>query len=138
MGTKNVTNMSNMFNGCESLNSFPEAIFRKGENKWDTSQVIYMSYMFANCKTLEYLPNDDIESWDTQNVTRINNMFENCSYLKKLPDITKWKDISELIDINEMIEGCDSIDDENLPDFSKWKDKNIGYKSGKRFKKFFG
>jgi surface protein len=135
--TKNVTNMGYMFNGCKSLQKFPDNIFKKGENKWDTSKVQYMSYMFGNCKTLEKLPNDDIERWDTQNVLKMNNMFENCSALKKLPNIIKWN-ISKLDDIYEMIEGCDSLKEEELPDFSKWKDKKIVYTGGAKFKKFFG
>ena len=134
--TKNVTNMGYMFNGCKSLQKFPKNIFKKGENKWDTSKVQYMSYMFGDCESLEELPNDDIESWDTQNVLKMNNMFENCSALKKLPNFIRWN-ISKLDDIYEMIEGCDSIKDEDLPDFSKWKDKKIVYKGGKRFEKFW-
>jgi surface protein len=135
--TKNVTNMGYMFNGCKSLKEFPENIFKKGENKWDTSKVQYMSYMFGDCETIEELPNNDIESWDTQNVLKMNNMFENCSALKKLPNIIKWN-ISKLDDIYEMIEGCDSLKEEELPDFSKWKDKKIVYTGGAKFKKFFG
>ena len=134
--TKNVTNMGYMFNGCKSLQKFPNNIFKKGENKWDTSKVQYMSYMFGDCETIEELPNDDIESWDTQNVLKMNNMFENCSALKKLPNVIRW-DISKLDDIYEMIEGCDSLKEEELPDFSKWKDNKIVYKTGKRFEKFW-
>ena len=76
------------------------------------------SCMFYNCKCLKSLPNG-IENWNTKNLLRINYMFTNCSSLTKLPDITKW-DISNLEDIYEMIDGCDSLKEKDLPDFSKW------------------
>ena len=128
--TKKVTNMTNMFNGCESLLELPKYI-----SKWDMSQVKYMSYMFSNCKSLKYLPKGII-NWKTSNVIHINNIFENCSSLEELPNITKW-DIKQLVDINYIIEGCDSL--KNIPDFSQWKkNSKIIYKEGKLFDKNSG
>jgi len=115
--TSNVTNISNMFYGCESLKRVPENI-----SQWKVEKVQYMSCMFYNCKCLESLP-DGIENWNTKNLLRINYMFTNCSSLIKLPDITKW-DISNLEDIYEMIDGCDSLKDEGLPNFYKWNNSN--------------
>ena len=131
--TSNVTNISNMFYGCESLERVPENIAY-----WNVEKVEYMSYMFYNCKCLKSLP-DGIENWNTKNLRRINFMFTNCSSLTKLPDITKW-DISNLEDIYEMIDGCDSLKEEDLPNFYKWNNKNkknkIIYK-GEKLEKYF-
>jgi len=111
--TTNVYNFGNMFNGCESLERIPENI-----SKWDVENAKYMNSMFCNCKSLKSLP-DGIVNWNTKNLVRLNFMFKNCSSLTKLPDITKW-DISNLEDIYEMIDGCDSLKEKDLPDFSKW------------------
>ena len=43
LGIKNVTNMSYMFSGCNSLNNLPDI------SKWDTKNVTDMSYMFKGC-----------------------------------------------------------------------------------------
>ena len=45
-----IINLSNMFNECSSLESLPDI------NKWDTKNIINMSYMFYNCNKL-YLNN---------------------------------------------------------------------------------
>ena len=124
--TSKVKNMSNMFYGCESLESLPEEI-----SNMNVSQVQYMSYMFSNCKNLQSLP--DISNWDTNNVINMNNMFENCSSLKKLPNILNWK-IEKLINISNMIEGCNNLE---IPDFSKWNKNKIVFKEGTKFEKFF-
>ena len=127
--TNKVINMSNMFNGCEKLESLPKYI-----SEWDVSQVQYMSYMFSNCKSLKSLP-DGIIDWKTGNVLHMNNMFENCSSLEELPDITNWN-IDKLGDINNMFEGCNSL--KKTPNFSKWNNNRIVYKEGKLFEKYFG
>ena len=122
-----VINMSNMFNGCESLETLPTDI-----SNWDVSQVQYMSYMFSNCNKLKELP--DISEWEPINVLNMNNMFENCISLKKLPNIFKWK-IDKLVNISNMIEGCNAL--ENVEDFSKWNKEQIVFKEGEKFGKIF-
>ena len=39
---------------------------------WDTSNVVYMHFMFENATSF----NQDIGFWDTSNVTSMNGMFE--------------------------------------------------------------
>ena len=46
-----------------------------------------ISYMFSDCKSLNYLP--DISKWNTKNVTNMSYMFYNCESLNSLPDISK-------------------------------------------------
>ena len=48
---QNVTNMSNMFSGCNALSSLPDI------SKWDTKNVTNMSYMFYGCNALKNIPN---------------------------------------------------------------------------------
>ena len=62
--------MSCMFYYCSSLKSLPDI------SKWDTKNVIDISYMFYECKSLKSLP--DISKWDIKNVTYMNSMFYNC------------------------------------------------------------
>ena len=112
--TKNVTNMSNMFNGCESLSSLPDI------SKWDTKNVTDMSGIFGWCESLLSLP--DISKWDTKNVTNMCNMFYCCESLLSLPDISKWN-TENAINMSYMFYCCESL--LSLPDISKWDTKNV-------------
>ena len=67
----NVTNMNNMFWGCESFN--------QDISQWDVSNVKDMSYMFCECKSF----NQDISSWDVSKVTNHENMFYDCQIEEK-------------------------------------------------------
>ena len=62
--------MSCMFCDCPRLSSLPDI------SKWNTNNVIYMSYMFYNCSSLISLP--DISKLNTNNVNDISNIFYNC------------------------------------------------------------
>ena len=79
---KNVKDMSYMFYDCSSLKKLPDL---SGLN---TQNVKNMSYMFYNCKSLSYL--SDISNWNTSNVTNMSGMFYKCLSLLSLPDISKW------------------------------------------------
>ena len=59
--TSNVTDMSHMFEGCNSLKKLPDI------SKWDTSKVIDMAYMFDGCSSLMSIP--DLSKWNISNVT---------------------------------------------------------------------
>ena len=95
--TKNVRNINGMFFGCSSLLSLPDI------SKWNTSNVTDMGCVFCICKSLSSLP--DISKWDTKKVTNMNGMFYGCSSLLSLPDISKW-DIKNVIDMKNMFYGC--------------------------------
>ena len=82
LNTKNINDMSYIFNGCSSLKALPDI------SKWNTEKVENMSGMFYGCSSLESLP--DISNWNTKKVINMNGMFYNCSLLKTLPDISKW------------------------------------------------
>ena len=72
--TSNVTNMGNMFYGCENLTSLDVSSF-------NTSKVTDMCSMFSGCTSLSSL---DISGWDTINVTNMGHMFGGCNALKTI------------------------------------------------------
>ena len=112
--TQNVTNMSSMFRWCSSLSSLPDI------SKWDTKNVTDMSCMFHYCRSLNSLP--DISEWDTKNVTRMSCMFYRCISLNSLPDISKWN-TKNVTSMYYMFGECRSLN--SLPDISEWDTKNV-------------
>ena len=86
--TENVTNMSNMFNGCSKLTTISQL---------DTSSVTDMSRMFQNCSNLTTIP-----QLDTSNVTNMYSMFENCSNLTTIPQLNT----SKVINMSLMFNKC--------------------------------
>ena len=113
-GINNVTDMSYMFSGCESLESLPDI------SKWDTNNITKMRFIFFGCKFLKSLP--DISKWNTNNVTDMGYMFYGCESLKSLPDISKWN-TDKVIDMSYFFSACKSL--EYLPDISKWNTSNV-------------
>jgi len=72
--TTNITDMSFMFSGCESLPSLDISSF-------DTSEVEDMNSMFENCSSLTIL---DLSNFNTSNVTNMSYMFFDCSNLNTI------------------------------------------------------
>ena len=95
--TSNVTDMSHMFSGCESLTSLNLSNF-------DTGKVTDMGFMFAYCYNLTTL---DVSNFDTSNVTNMRDMFSNCSNLTTL-DVSNF-DTSKVIDMSSMFNVCESL-----------------------------
>jgi len=112
--TQHVTNMSKMFELCSSLCSLPSSL------DWNTSQVTDISNMFSGCTNLSDIP--DISKWDISNVNNIQGMFKYCENLKTLPDISNWN-TSKITDMSEMFCCCKSLT--KLPNISKWEIKNV-------------
>ena len=112
--TQNVTNMSKMFMLCSSLCSLPYSL------NWNTSKVIDISYMFNGCTNLSDIP--DISKWDISNVNNMQGLFKYCESLKSLPDISNWN-TSNVINMSEIFCCCKSLT--KLPDISKWEIKNV-------------
>ena len=74
LNTSEVTNMSNMFWGCNELTSLDVSHF-------NTAKVTDMSGMFAGCHRLKTL---DVSHFDTSNVTNFEKMFSYCISLTNL------------------------------------------------------
>lgn len=99
-----VNNMSQMFQGCSSLNgpvninewvttgvADMSGIFRNAVNfnmdisNWDTESAINMSHMFRGASTF----NKDIGAWNTEKVTNMSYMFYEAISFNK--DISDWR-----------------------------------------------
>ena len=94
---KNVTNMSNMFSGCNALTTLDLSSF-------DTSNVTNMSNMFYNCNALTTL---DLSSFDTSNATSMSYMFYGCRKLTTL-DLSSF-DTSNVTSMSNMFYGCSAL-----------------------------
>ena len=114
IGIKNITDISSMFQGCNSLLSSPDI------SNWDTKNVTNMRAMFSGNKLIKSIP--DISNWDTGNVTNMNSIFCECNSLLSLPDISKW-DTKNVTDMSSMFSGCNSL--LSLPDISEWNTKKV-------------
>ena len=79
--TSNVINMSDMFDGCQSLTTLDVSNF-------NTSNVTDMSGMFNGCSSLTSL---DVSNFNTSNVTNMNNMFISCINLTIITGIIDMK-----------------------------------------------
>ena len=96
--TGGVTNMQNMFGGCESLESLDVSNF-------DTQNVTNMQNMFYGCSKLTSL---DVSNFNTQNVKYMDDMFRNCSSLESL-DVSSFS-IGNVIQMYDMFYGCSSLE----------------------------
>ena len=86
--TSNVTDMSNMFNYCESLTTIPLL---------DTSKVTNMRNMFNYCRELITIP-----LLDTSKVTNMQSMFSFCRQLTTIPQL----DIINVDSVSDIFDGC--------------------------------
>ena len=118
--TKNVTNMSYMFQKCSSLGIL-------NASNWDTSKVTTMSGMFQYCNALNTI---DVSNWNTQNVTNMGSMFRECTSLQAL-DVSKW-DVSNVTSMAVMFEKCYSLTTLNVSrwDVSKVTNMNAMFQMG--------
>jgi|GEM_PF-1749715 len=110
LDTSNVTDMSYMFLGCQSLTSLDVSGFKTGN-------VTDMQYMFYNCRALTSL---DVSSFDTRNVTDMSDMFCNCNALTSL-DVNSF-DTRNVTDMSYMFWGCQSL---TSLDVSGFKTENV-------------
>jgi surface protein len=104
--TRDITDMAEMFYGCENLTEI------KDINSWNVERVYNMNSMFYNCHNLIDL---DIGKWNVYKVTNMSKMFYNCKKLKTL-DLTYW-DIWHVQDLSYIFDGCISLTDIDL---SRW------------------
>lgn len=107
---ENVTDMSNMFRHCISLEKV------KATN-WNVSKTTNMEYMFAYCNNLNAV---DVSNWDVSNVTKMGVMFHSDEKLLEL-DVSKWN-TSSVVEINHMFYGCEGL---TSLDVSNWNTSNV-------------
>ena len=105
LNTSQVTDMSRMFEGCESLTALDLSNF-------DTSKVTVMNRMFAGCESLTAL---DLSSFNTAKVTDMSWMFNGCDSLTAL-DISSFN-TAKVTDMSCMFADCQSLTALNLSNF---------------------
>ena len=108
--TVSVTNMSYMFYGCESwvVNAYSTPI-----NKYNVSNVTNMSYMFAYCSNIFRMKLPD---WNTGKVTDMSSMFAHCTALKEIK-LTGW-DTRKVTTMEGMFYGCTKLPNIDLSSFN--------------------
>jgi surface protein len=106
--TSNVTDMSGMFSGC-SLTSLDLRNF-------NTSQVTNMSDMFGSPYFSTNINEINVSSFDTSKVTNMSNMFHWCSNLTSL-DLSSF-DTSKVTNMSGMFESCSSLTSIDLSSFN--------------------
>ncbi len=123
LNTEEVTDMSDMFDGCESLTSLDVSKFNTAKvtdmfnmffycfsltsldvSKFNTANVTDMSYMFCYCTSLTAL---DLSSFNTANVTHMHSMFDGCKSLTSL-DVSNFN-TGNVTDMEWMFYNCSAL-----------------------------
>ena len=95
--TANVTDMASLFSGCSGLTALDVSHF-------DTANVTYMTSMFGGCNGLTAL---DVSHFDTANVTDMASLFSGCSGLTAL-DVSHF-DTANVTYMSSMFDGCSGL-----------------------------
>lgn len=119
--TGNVTDTTEMFRGCESLEELHLS-------NWDVSGVCDMSWMFRCCSSLVDI--SSLSDWDVSNVKWMMGMFYECSSLADVTALSGW-DVSNVnymafnlfLGEEGMFSGCSSLED--LSPLSGWDVSNV-------------
>ena len=106
LNTENVTDMSYMFNDCQSLTSLDLSNF-------NTQNVTNMRCMFFGCHALTSL---DVSNFNTQNVTQMWMMFSGCSALTSL-DVSNFN-TQNVTDMSDMFLLCQSLTSLDVSNFN--------------------
>ena len=104
--TSNVTDIFQMFTGCENL-------MQIDVENWNTSNVRNMNSTFAYCKMLTTL---DLSKWNTSKVIIMAWLFDECDKLIEL-DISNFN-TENVTSIYQMFKGCHNLEELNLCSFN--------------------
>ena len=116
-----------MFKGCTNLN----AVYL---DNFYTNEVTDMSFMFADCTSLEVIEidmamsvQDDMTqsrgNFLTSNVTNMASMFEGCKSLQSF--YLQNLDIHSVKNFSNMFAGCSSLEDMNLTEIKNANDSSL-------------
>ena len=106
LNTSQVTNMENMFNGCEILNDLDLSNF-------NTVNVTDMSGMFSSCERFSSL---DVSHFNTAKVTDMSGMFGYCTGLTAL-DVSNFN-TTKVTDMAGMFSNCTGLTSLDLGSFN--------------------
>ena len=104
--TSNVTDMSEMFQGCSKLTALDVSSF-------NTSNVNSMAAMFKSCSGLTGL---DVSSFNTSNVTDMHDMFRGCNKLTSL-NVSSFN-TSNVKRMDAMFYGCSGLTSLDVSNFN--------------------
>ena len=138
--TSNVMRMTNMFQGCESLESLDlssfntesvenmERMFKDCHNlreldirSFNTERVDNMNEMFCCC--CENLESLDLSNFNTGNVRNMERMFADCRHLRKL-NISRFN-TTNVEEMREMFCCCESLESLDLSSFNTENVRNM-------------
>ena len=114
LDVSNVSNMKRMFANCRSLADVSSL------GKWDVSNVTNMTAMFLNCDSLVDV--SGLGEWDVSSVTTMWAMFMDCRSLVDVSSLGKW-DVSSVTNMFNMFSGCKSLVD--VSSLGKWDVSNV-------------
>ena len=99
--TSSATNMCQMFGGLLEV----EEII--GIDELNVSNVIDMSWMFAQCTSLKKI---DLSKWNVKKCKDFSYMFCGCRKIEHIGNIEGWK-IDHITDTEKMFSGCKKLND---------------------------
>ena len=109
LNTDNVTRMQGMFQSCDRLSDL------NGIKGWNMGNVADISYMFAGCYNLNSL--EGISSWDVSNVKYMYGTFQSCSGLTGLDELSSWN-TGSVEDLGSTFAYCGNL--KSLDGISGW------------------
>ena len=115
LNTSEVTNMYDMFVGCENLTSLDVSGF-------NTEKVTDMGFMFGGCSKLTSL---DVSGFNTKNVTDMHGMFEGCENLTSL-DVSGFN-TENVTDMWDMFLGCKNLTSLDVSGFNTDSVTDVAY-----------
>lgn len=115
LNTENVTDMSHMFENCQSLTSLDVRGF-------NTANVTNMYSMLSGCSKLSSL---DVRGFNTTNVTNMEKMFEGCRNIKNL-DLSSFSTVN-VTNMRDMFSACSSLTSLDLSRFNTANVTEMGF-----------
>lgn len=115
LDTKNITDMSYMFDNCQNLREIDISNF-------NTDKITSISYMFDNCMILK---NIKLFKIDTQNLRQMMQMFRDCRQITQI-DLSNIN-VSNVIYTSGLFWNCYALEDVILPDFSQANISDFSY-----------
>jgi hypothetical protein len=110
----NLTNLSQMFQGCYKL--------RSTGKKWDTSNVVDMNVLFHDCTRLRKVSD---KNWNTSNVVDMSSAFSNCYKIRN--NVGKYWDTSNVVNMSYMFHACINLDQNIGEDWDTSRVENMQY-----------
>ena len=115
--TREIYDMSQMFEGCNSLKELDLSHFKTAADHNPSDQyyrgVLHMDEMFKDCSSLRTL---DLRSFDTKRLVTADLMFYGCTSLESV-DLSSF-DITNLASAQSMFQECTSLTELDLSSFN--------------------